>query len=407
MRYYAAAVADCGGDQAQAGEGDFLLPEPVNGAIPAWKRSPENVSFKDIGEVSKMKNLASIALLCSLAIYPRAFAQQLVPITPHAASPIIDAFKSEKEIFEKAHLTPIIIPHGERVGDIYDVNNATLIATAADCFPGLTPQRTASILPQRLIQSEKGLGAALGVADIADANSQIEGNHAFVLDYEDVYVERVSPLQLRNTLVKDSIFECDKVKPFMSHDEAVRKIVSRAPPPLLIGEVFYARRVVHVQTKDKLSGGVQLSFGDKILRSFGLLAKFKVAATDGSSNSFDLVGQQSIPVALSPAFVISDVKTLADGSVEYNVASLNYDNIESQIQTAHIDWIKKYQMNLAVNELLNKTAVDQALSQLNGGGELLSPKGVATDLSQGVAEEEYTRSRQDALYGALYTTGRI
>jgi hypothetical protein len=373
-----------------------LLPEPVNGVIPAWKRSPENVGLKDIGEVSKMKNLASIALLCSLAIYPGASAQQLVPINPP-----IDVFKSEKQIFEKAHLTPIIIPHGERVGDIYDVNNATLIATAADCFPGLTPQRTASVLPQRLIQSEKGLGAALGVADIAEANSQIEGNHAFVLDYEDVYVERVSQLQLRNTLVKDSIFECDKVKPFMSHDEAVRKIVSRAPPPLLIGEVFYARRVVHVQTKYKLSGGVQLSFGDKILRSFGLLAKFKVAATDGSSNSFDLVGQQSIPVALSPAFVISDFKTLADGSVEYNVASLEYDNVESQIQTARIDWIKKYQMNLAVNE---------ALTQLNGGAELLSPKGFAELLSptgKAVAEEEYTRSRQDALYGALYTTGRL
>jgi hypothetical protein len=360
-----------------------------------------------------MKNLASIALLCSLAIYPRAFAQQLAPINAPAASPIIHVFKSEKEIFEKAHLTPIIIAHGERVGDIYDVNNATLIATAADCFPGLTPQRTASVLPQRLIQSEKGLGAALGLADTAEVNSQIEGNHAFVLDYEDVYVERVSQFQLRNTLVKDSAFECDKVKPFMSHDEAVRKIVSRAPPPLLIGEVFYARRVIHVQTKDKLPGGVQLSFGDKILQSFGLLAKFKVAATDGSSNSFDLVGQQSVPVALSPAFVISDVKTLADGSVEYNVATLNYDNVERQIQMARIDWIKKYEMASAVNELfkLNPMDLNAALAQLNGGAEALAQlNGSAETLAQLNGGAELMApggSRQAALYRALYPENRL
>jgi hypothetical protein len=54
----------------------------------------------------------------------------------------------------------------------------------------------------------------------------------------------------------------------------------------------------------------------------------------------------------------------------------------------------------AVNELLRINPVDlkNALSQLNGGAELM---GV------GVAQSEYTSSRQIALYRALYPPGRI
>jgi hypothetical protein len=261
-------------------------------------------------------------VLCALTISSGVFAQQTAtsPSTAALPSELGSMLDSQKEIFEKAHLTPIIIPQGEHVGDIIDVSNATLIATADDCFPGLNPRKESSVLPQRVILSEKGLGAALGVADIGNASGQIEGGHTFVLDFKDVRVERVSQYQLRTSLKKEDISECDKVKPFMTEDQSVtpktsdpnrvsvmpdpgamRTIVSQRPPPLLIGEVFYASRIVHVQTTQKITANAQLSLGEKILRTLGILSSFKVSATgdQNMSDSFDLVGQQSIPVALA------------------------------------------------------------------------------------------------------------
>jgi hypothetical protein len=61
-------------------------------------------------------------------------------------------FASGTNYLGQFHLAPIIIPEGERV---VDVINATLIASADDCFPNLKPRETPSQLPANEIASEK------------------------------------------------------------------------------------------------------------------------------------------------------------------------------------------------------------------------------------------------------------
>ena len=75
--------------------------------------------------------------------------------SPAIPPELIKIFETEKSVFGQFHLAPIIIPEGERVGDIIDVINATLIASADDCFPNLKPRETPSQLPANEIASEK------------------------------------------------------------------------------------------------------------------------------------------------------------------------------------------------------------------------------------------------------------
>src|ERR1700730_4805533 len=98
------------------------------------------------------------------------------PISSSTTSPELKTFlDNQTAMFGQFHLVPIIIPEGERVGDIIDVNNAALIAGVDDCFPGLKPRTTPSQLPAFTIQSEKELAVALGAGQIAEASGDVRG----------------------------------------------------------------------------------------------------------------------------------------------------------------------------------------------------------------------------------------
>lgn len=232
--------------------------------------------------------------------------------------------ETETSILGQFHLAPIIIPEGERVGDIMDATNATLIASADDCFPGLKPSQTSSQLPALEIASEKELAAALGAVASAEASGEVRSGRTFTLDFQDVRVERASVFQLRNALRKNAP-ECNSIRPFIDATYlsgssllkvdklliGTRKVIAAdRPPPSLIEKVFYARRVVHIRTAETLAGGAKISFGAQLLKRLGLGSGFEASGSggDNSANTVDLVGTDSIPVAFAPAFVITSTK---------------------------------------------------------------------------------------------------
>ena len=282
--------------------------------------------------------------LCALfwaSIWPGAIAQEQHaprPISSSTTSPELEQFlDTETSMFGKLHLAPIIIPEGERVGDIIDVNNASLIAGVDDCFPGLKPRQAPSQLLTITVQSEKGLAAALGASSIAEASGKVQAGYTFILDFKHVQVEQVSLYQLRNSLRKNAQ-ECDTVRPFLeasysagasprikdarqrdrhhvaeadhSLHGAGKAIVADKPPPLLVGMLFYARRLVHVRTADTLAGDAKLSWGNGFLNKFGLGSTFTASVNggDNSANTVDLVETSLIPVAFAPAFVITSTQ---------------------------------------------------------------------------------------------------
>jgi hypothetical protein len=248
---------------------------------------------------------------------------------PSVAPPALLKFiQTETSILGQFHLAPIIIPQGERVGDIVDATNATLIASADDCFPSLKPQETPSQLPAIEIASEKELAAALGATASAEASGEVRSGRTFSLDFQDVRVERASVFQLRIALRKDAP-ECNSIRPFIDATYpslskvtktdkllvGTRKVIAAdRPPPFLVGKIIYAQRVVHVRTAETLAGGVRISFGAQLLKKLGLGSFFEASGSggDNSANAVDLVGTTLIPVAVAPAFVITSTKKLAN-----------------------------------------------------------------------------------------------
>jgi hypothetical protein len=147
---------------------------------------------------------------------------------------LIKILETEKSVFGQFHLAPIIIPQGERVGDIIDVINATLIASADDCFPNLKPRQSSSQLPTIVISSEKELAAALGAGTIAEASGEVRAARTFTLDFEDVRVERVSLLQLRSAL-KTNVPECNSIRPFIDASYPSEASRPKGMKKLLVG----------------------------------------------------------------------------------------------------------------------------------------------------------------------------
>ncbi len=153
------------------------------------------------------------ASVCSGAIC-QAQERTRPPQSTEVPPDLLKFLEMEKSVFGQFHLAPIIIPEGERVGDIIDVIDATLIAPADDCFPNLKPRQSSSQLPTIVISSEKELAAALGAGAIAEASGEVRAARTFILDFEDVRVERVSLLQLRSAL-KTNVPECNSIRPFI------------------------------------------------------------------------------------------------------------------------------------------------------------------------------------------------
>jgi hypothetical protein len=308
------------------------------------------------------------AILCVTYCYGAAAQgqQQGTPKPPDAPSSPALILDTVKQVFKPFHLAPIIIPEGERVGDIIDVENGTLIAGVDDCFPGLQPRQTPGQLPAIAIFSEQDLAAALGVGEVVGASGEAVAGVTFILDFTEVRVDRVSQYQLRHSLKQNSRErECNTVRPYLDSSPEVAQakspqrgkikiaeannpggenlIVSDKPPPLILGMVFYARRVVHVATSKTLAGDAKLSIGERIMGRLGLGSSFKVKVdgNDKASSSVDLIGHNLVPVALAPAFVVTASRQLANGRTEYKFAAINPGSVQKDILVAErnkSDW---------------------------------------------------------------------
>ena len=174
-----------------------------------------------------------------------------------------------------------------------------------------------------------GLAAALGASGIVDAGAETSVKRAYVLSFKDVEVQTASLIQLRRTLQRKAAEECEVVRPCLeafgpSKTKARQKTrltgpvnsvtieTEDRPIPIVIGTVFYARRVLRVSLSNDLSAQAKISWGDKFLRYLGLGSSFKVNADLGDTNSVEFIGDEIIPVAYAPAFLITQTRTTAE-----------------------------------------------------------------------------------------------
>jgi hypothetical protein len=105
---------------------------------------------------------------------------------------------------------------------------------------------------------------------------------------------------------------------------------------LLVGTLFYARRVIHVRTIESLVGNAKLSYVERLLNRLNLASAFSVSVEGGQryTNVVDLIGSDSVPIALIPAFVITEQKKVGDNFV-FKVAAVKEDVVQTKMRIAH------------------------------------------------------------------------
>lgn len=256
--------------------------------------------------------IGALALTCAATPPARS---QPAPSGTTTANSLTPLLLEERALLQQNGLAPIIVPRGERVGDMFEAATMVLLAGADDCFPKLKPRRSSALLPAVSGSSARGLEAALGVAAVAGGDVAIGEDRKFELSFRNVEAITASVVQLREAL-RRGVPECDSLRPFLTavQEKSSRGGVTQSrtshtqmdtkDPPLLIGTLFMARRVVRVSTSSQTGGNAQVSFGDDLLRKLGLGSSFK-ASVGGSKTDqgvAELVGEDVVPVAFSTAF---------------------------------------------------------------------------------------------------------
>jgi hypothetical protein len=313
------------------------------------------VLFVRFDMVSIMAHFRLFAAILSFVASSSAFGQQIEGSTTNAeAGPQLDSVLStEQRQFADFNLAPIVVPQGEEVGDLIDPNTTSMIARSEDCFPKLKPRKQASLLPSIITHSERGIAAELGVGGVASASGDARENESYILEFTDVEVAKVSRVQLRESLRK-GVPECDEVRPFIeaatqraiptklvtkgsqrvadvSKSIAIQEgsVVSYKPPPLLLGTVFTARRVIRIENSRVLDANAKLSLAQQFIEKLGLGSTFKASAGGDSKATEAIVieGKEAVPVAFAPAFIVKSTK-LANGTTRYDVAAVDPEQIE-------------------------------------------------------------------------------
>jgi hypothetical protein len=115
------------------------------------------------------------------------------------------------------------------------------------------------------------------------------------------------------------------------------------PLPVVIGTVYYARRILRVVDASKLDAQAKLSWGASFLQALGLGSSFKISAEGGSaaSNAIEFVGSSVVPVAYAPAFEVGEIKA-AEGGGETTVQVTEISPAEINLNVAVMEaFLKK------------------------------------------------------------------
>jgi len=311
-----------------------------------------------------MRTAAHLLVAILLVVSQTANAQQpAASSTPPAAKDDLASFvEFERELLAPYHLIPIIIPRGERVGDNFDSETSTLIASADDCFPKLAVRKQPGQLPSITTYSERGLAAALGAAGVLDVSGDGNVKRLYTLSFRDVEVQTASVVQLRNAMDVKAAQECEAIRPFLqalatskptrpasnvsvpglkfpNQRLATLATDTKLPkPPLVIGTVYYARRVLRVAHSENLDAAGKLSLGQSFLQNLGLNSTFKLSADASSmtSKSLEFVGDAIIPVAYQAAYKVTGSNVAEGGKTTLQLAEISPEETRINIALTEI-----------------------------------------------------------------------
>ena len=254
-------------------------------------------------------SLACFALLCGAENGSPAAAMGKVP-SEAVGEQLAEYRRVLLSYFKAFNLLPILLPAGQRPGDVFDMRqNGVLKSFADECFPSLvqpTPVPSALGYTFQLDSSKAGL--ALGFPKLGSMDLSGDFEQTVTVSYTNVKVAIVSQQALR-AAVSDS---CGDVAAVVRQSEV--PLGPSAQPTLLavVGTLVTAKREIFIGTKqdfdvkasvDKLSS-VLLAIGvGSTLKVIGLDPSMSVALGFGAKKGVLVQSDQELPVAFMPAFI--------------------------------------------------------------------------------------------------------
>jgi hypothetical protein len=216
-------------------------------------------------------------------------------------SPLDPVRREQVQLLQEFGLAPVLLPRGQRVGDIYDMQNGILFGRAAECFPGLQATFEPTTLPTIRRSAGADLEAAIGLGAVANATLNAEASRGFELSFEDARVASATLVSLGERLSP----VCAFVRPMLrlepaaflqaENDLSFRRF-------LVVAEVYEARRVIRL--RQQTAGDAQASAS----RITQLLARIGSSQLRGSvsvtaGNLVEIRDEARVPVALRPVTV--------------------------------------------------------------------------------------------------------
>lgn len=215
--------------------------------------------------------------------------QAVMCMQPARSDEISDYYSKLHKNLEREHWIPILIPRGEKVGNVYDVHTLQFLADNKTCFPKLSPPAPQeSAVPSLTISSNVNGALAAGLTNVATAEAQLGSADSVVMEYEDVTVVSMPALTLAG------LFDPKRCKFLEAQVDATRngKPYSGQASYLVLGEVMSARRNIKLNYRDSGKAQIELTNWQKFLRLAGITASARI---EGGADTTVVVTARHLP----------------------------------------------------------------------------------------------------------------
>lgn len=212
------------------------------------------------------------------------------------------------DVFAPHGMVAILDPIGQEAGDVIDKLGEEYIHRRDECFSNLIPRVSPANLPNFDIGAAAAVRLGLGVPQVGDAELHALGDDRVILRFDHVSVQTVSQGQLRQAVNRRS---CPEIGRLIDKDPAALK-----EGTLLLGEVYFASRIVRVNRSSGGGGGLSLSGLRALATRLGLRLRTEAGADLEVAQVVELSNPEPLPVAFRPAFIRLDPTQPGYRSVE-------------------------------------------------------------------------------------------
>lgn len=228
--------------------------------------------------------------------------------------------------YQRMGMFPVFKPATETPGDVYQdvLGNGRFIAFRRDCFPGLTPARSGSTLPNikdtLATELDGDAKAAIEDAKLLGGQLSLKFSDNRDLTFRNVAVAIATPPALLKAF-KPSNAGCDRVAQILYPEKFIQ---GQQPTGLVLGTVWSAMMESHLVVRAEGSAKAEatadelLKLIDELSKRFinrGLPVKLelggKIGAKGEAAREITIANTRVLPVGWQPAFVSADdLKTI-------------------------------------------------------------------------------------------------